>query len=199
MLQRRASSIKIPTVLAYVVIHAGCAPSMPGRDGGDVAQSDATASDGAACVAFDPGAVSPPPAGTRPVVDIAPCPSTMANMGGTATCTTASGCDVIYDSMDSAPLTPSYVSCRVTDGRCLVTFNAAGEPQFVPCPTLDVPNARCNNNYSLREIAQSNFTCGASGTCTVDSAPGMLYANVQRSVDGMLSQTPCPTQCAPFV
>jgi hypothetical protein len=131
MIQRRATSIKIPTVLAYVVINAGCSPSMPGRDGGDVAQSDATASDGAACVAFNPGAVSPPSAGTRPVVNIAPCPSSMANMGGSATCTAANGCDVIYDSMDSSPLTPAFVSCRVSDDRCLVTFNAAGEPQIV--------------------------------------------------------------------
>jgi hypothetical protein len=123
----------------------------------------------------------------------------MPNMGETATCTTARGCDVVYGAMSSAPLMPTYVSCRVTDGRCLVTFNAAGEPQFVPCPTLDVPNASCVNNYSLLEIAQSNFTCGANTTCTIEGTPGTLFANVQRTVDGMLSQTPCPTQCAPLV
>lgn len=186
--------------MAYVVLSAGCGPNMPGRDGGDGALADATASDGAACVAYNPGTVAPPPAGVMPVVDIAPCPANMANMGGSATCTAANGCDVVYDSLDTSPLTPSYVSCRVNNGRCLLTFDSAGAPQYGACPTLEFANATCVNNFSLREVGQSNFTCGASEMCTDPSGlPSTRFANVQRNVDGTLSQSPCPAQCSPLV
>jgi hypothetical protein len=183
----------VPATLVVVTFAAACAPPAPVTD-----SASGDASDAAACVPWSPGAVQPPAANTRPVVDIAPCPPSMPGPA-TASCRTAAGCDVVYDAASGAQMLASFVSCRVTDSRCLVTFDATGAPVFVPCPTFDLPNASCINNFALQQVALSNFSCGANAPCEAMGTPGMRSAFAQRSVDGTYTAPSCPSECLPLV
>lgn len=176
-------AITIPAALSVLVL-GGCSSTQPSSDGGDAAS----------CLPWETDA-SAPPATLRAMIDLTPCPATSSEPRGSS-CTTASGCTVIYDEARGAEFAPSFVACRVTDDRCLVGFDGAGAPRFERCPTLDLP-LNCYNNVSLTDITASNFACGATQSCMINGVFGQRSASFIRGVNGMISRSACPAECLP--
>lgn len=183
------ATLTIPAALSVMVLSA-CSPSQPSADAGDAASDSAMAT-------CDPWATdaSPPAASVRPRIDLSPCPPTTGGARGSS-CTTATGCTVIYDEPQDTEFAASFVTCRVSDGRCLVTFDSAGAPIYEPCPTADLP-LNCYNNVALVDVRASNFVCGANQPCSIEGSFGQRTVSVQRTIDGALSRTACPTECLP--
>lgn len=182
------ATITIPAALSVIVLGA-CGPTAPSSDGGDAASDSA-----ASCAPWETDA-SAPPAALRAMIDLAPCPATSSDPQGSS-CTTATGCSVIYDVAQGAEFAPSFVSCRVNDDRCLVGFDSAGAPRFERCPTVDLP-LTCYNNISLVDIRDSNFACGATQPCMMSGVFGQRSASFIRNVSGMVSRSQCPSECLP--
>jgi hypothetical protein len=178
----RRASLVIPSALSVALI--GCPPAQTAPS---------------SCVM---GYVVPPDAGApaasvRPMVDLSPCSATF---DGQFSCTTAAGCTVLYgDGVPTTGTPASSVFCPADRG-CLFGISNTGQPQFAPCPTLELPNQGCSNLFDLRDVARSAFSCNAmmTGCALPDGTAGQRLAFVRRTLDGHVESSACPTPCTPF-
>jgi len=180
---RIARSLVVPSTLAVVMI--GCSNAPPTNMPGPCVRGYAV-----------PAGLTTPPAGTRPMVDLAPCSPTF---NGEFTCTTAAGCTVVYGDGPPNPGDPATTVFCPTTTECLFGLTAAGAPQYGPCPTVEVPNQLCSNRFELRNAQRSGFACSSTASdCTISGTTGQRVAFVTRSIDGTVDASACPTPCSQF-